>query len=57
MYSGVSPTSDVRVEIQMSSGYFFWAQNRYAAEVIDLQELFNGYWSSNKHEFTLPSQS
>jgi hypothetical protein len=45
------------VEIQMRSGHLFWAKDRLASEVIDLQVLFNDYLSSNKHEFTVLSQS
>jgi hypothetical protein len=52
MCRGVSPTSDMRTEIQMRSGHLFWAKNRQGSEVIDLQELFNDYWSSNEREFT-----
>ena len=57
MCRGIYLTSEVRVEIELRSGYFFWAQNRRASEVIDLQALFNDYWSSNEHEFTVLSQS
>ena len=54
---GVSPTSEMRIEIQMRRGHLFWAKDRLAGEVIDLQELFNEYWGSVKHVFTVPSQS
>ena len=49
-------TSEMRVEIQRSS-HFFWAKNRLESEPIDVQALFNDYWSSTKHEFTVPSES
>ena len=52
----VSPTSKMRIEIQMRSGHLFWASYRQTSEVIDVKALFNDYWSSKKHEFTLPSQ-
>jgi len=52
-----SPTSEIRVEIQRISGNLLWAKNRQANNVIDLQGLFDDYWSSNKLEFTVPSQS
>jgi len=45
------------VEIQRITGNLFWAKSRQANDVIDLQGLFDDYWSSNKHEFTVPSQS
>ena len=41
----------------MRSGHSVWAKYREASEVIDLDELFNDYWSSNDHEFTVLSQS
>ena len=40
----------------MRSGHLFWAKNRLADDVIDLQALFNDYWGSNNYEFTVPSQ-
>jgi hypothetical protein len=54
---GVSPTSQIRAEVQTKSGHWFWARYREASEVIDLHELFNDYWSSVNHEFTVLSQS
>ena len=57
MRRGVSPTSEMRAEIQMRSGHLFWAKNRLASEEIDLQALFNDYWGTNEHVFTVPSQS
>ena len=41
----------------MQGGHLFWAKYREAGEVIDLQELFNNYWSSTSHEFNVLSQS
>ena len=41
----------------MRSGHLFWAKDRQRSEEIDSQALFDQYWGSNKHEFTLPSQS
>ena len=57
MCRGVYPTSEMRAEIQMKSGHIFWAKHRLAGGVIDLQALFNDYWSTSKHVFTVPSQS
>ena len=57
MCRGVSPASEMRAEIQMKSGHLFWAKDRLASEVIDLQELFNDYWNPDKHVFTVLSQS
>ena len=46
----------MRAEIQMKRGHLFWANYQQTSEVIDVKALFNDYWSSNKHEFTVPSQ-
>ena len=54
---GVSPTSEMRVELQMKSGHSFWAKYREKNGVIDLQGVFDRYWNSNEHEFAVPSQS
>jgi hypothetical protein len=56
IYRDVSPTSKMRTEIQMRSGHLFWANYRQTSEVIDVKGLFNDYWSSDKHEFTVASQ-
>jgi hypothetical protein len=57
MCRDVSPTSQMRAEIQAKSGHSFWAKNRQGGDVIDLHELFNDYWNSNKNEFTISGQS
>ena len=54
---GISPTSEMRAEIQMRSGRSFWTKIRRPSEPIDLQGLFNEYRSTIKHVFTVPSQS
>ena len=41
----------------MKSGHSFWAKYREASEDINLDGLFNEYWSSNDHEFTVLGQS
>ena len=57
VYRDVSPTSLIRAEVRMKSGHSVWAKYRDASEVIELDELFRDYWSSNNHEFTVLSQS
>ena len=57
MYRGVSPTSEMRVEIQMRNRHFIWAKSRLESELIDIQAILNDYWTSNKHGFTVPSMS
>jgi hypothetical protein len=47
----------MHIEIQMRSGHLLWAKNRQTSEVIDIQGLFNDYWSSNDREFLVSSQS
>ena len=41
----------------MKIGHSVWTKYRETSEIIDLQGLFNDYWSSNDHEFTVLSQS
>jgi len=53
----ISPTSEMRVEVQRITRNLFWEKNRQANEVIDLQWVSNEYWDSIKHEFTVLSQS
>jgi hypothetical protein len=40
----------------MRSGHLFWAKNRQASEVIDIQGIFNDYWCSNDREFLVSGQ-
>ena len=47
----------MRVEIQRITRHLFWEKSRQVIEVIDLHEIYNEYWDSTKHEFTLLSQS
>jgi len=53
----VSPTSQIRAEVRMTRGHSFWATYLETSDIIDLQALFNDYWSSNSHEFTVLGQS
>jgi len=57
VYRDVSPTSQIRAEVQMKSGHSVWAKYRETSEAIDLHELFSDYWSSNNDKFTVMSQS
>ena len=41
----------------MKSGHSVWTKYRQKREVVDLQGIFNDYWASKKHKFTVPSQS
>ena len=40
----------------MKSGHSVWAKYQDASGVIELDELFSDYWSSNDHDFTVLSQ-
>ena len=53
----ISPTSEMRVEVQRIIRNLLWEKNRQANTVIDLQGIYNEYWNSTKHEFTVSSQS
>ena len=57
MCRGVSPTSEMRAEIEMRSGSVLQAKNRLPSEMIDLHVLFNNYWYSDEHNFTVPCPS
>ena len=41
----------------MKSNHRPWAKKEQTSKVIDLQALFNDYWASEAHEFTLQGQS
>ena len=55
VYRDISPTSQIRAEVQMKTGHSVWAKYRDASKVIELDGLFNDYWSSNNHEFIVLS--
>ena len=56
VYRELSPTSEIRAEIQLRAGHLFWAKHQQTSATIDLGTIFNEYWSSTKHEFIVPSQ-
>jgi hypothetical protein len=53
----VSPTSDIRVDIRTRKTYPPWAKWKQTSNEIDIEPLFNAYWNTNKHEFTVSGQS
>ena len=55
-YRGISPTSQVRIEIQMKSGHLPWAKKRNVKE-IGIEKLFHEYWTSKVDELTVPGRS
>jgi len=57
VYRDISPISHVRVEIQIKSGHLPWAKKVQNMNEIDIKKPFNEYWTSKKHEITVPGWS
>ena len=57
VYRDISPTSVVRVEIQIKSGHLPWAKKNQNIKEIDIQKPFNEYWTSKEHEIMVPGWS
>ena len=54
----ISPTSEMRVEIEIKRHGPLWLKKEQTGKVIvDIQKLFNDYSSSNNHELTASGQS
>jgi hypothetical protein len=53
----VSPTTKISVGIQMKSSHLPWAKKEQTTKEIDLENLFNTYWTSKAHEITVAGQS
>lgn len=49
----VSPTTKMSVEVTMKR----WAKKQQTTKEIDLETLFNTYWTSKARELTVPGQS
>ena len=47
----------MRVEIQMKGSYLPWAKKEQNDNLIDLQEVFDDYWSSKMRKITVPGQT
>jgi len=47
----------MRVEIQMKRAHLPWATKERASQEIDLQQLYDDYWTSKAHELALPGES
>ena len=56
-YSEISPTSQVRVEIQLKNLYLLLAKKDRNVKEIGLEKLFNEYATSKMHELTVPGRS
>ena len=57
VYRDISPTSHVRMEIQIKSGHLPWAKKDKNIKEIDIKKPFNEYWASNEHELTVLGRS
>ena len=57
LYRDISPTSRVRVEIQIKSGHLPWAKKNQNIKDIDIIKPVNQYWTSKEHELTVPGWS
>ena len=47
----------MRVEIQIKSGHVPWAKKDQNIKDIDLQKLFDEYWTSKAHDLTVQGLS
>jgi len=57
VYRDISPISHVRVEIQIKSGHLSWAKKVQNIKEINMKKPFDEYWTSKKHEITVPGLS
>jgi len=46
----VFPISEMRLDLHIKSGHRLWAKKEQTNKVIDLQGLFNDYWTSKAHQ-------
>ena len=56
-YVKVVVGSNLSVEVQMKSSHLPWAKKEETTKQIDLENLFDIYWTSKAHELTVPGQS
>jgi len=47
----------MRVEIQMKRRHLSWPKAEQATKDINLQELYDDYWTSKAHELTSQGES
>ena len=55
--SEASEASEMRVNIQRKTSHLPFTKSPQTNELIDLQGLFEDYWSSDKRQLTVQSQS
>jgi hypothetical protein len=56
MCRDASPTSQMRVEIQVKSGHLQWGKKEQGGKEIDCEALFKDYWNTTAHEFLVHGQ-
>jgi len=56
VYRNVDPTSKMRVEIRIKSGHLLLANKEQTSKDIDLQNVFNNYWTSKASEITVQGE-
>jgi len=56
IYRDISPTSHVRVEVQIKIGHLPWAKVQNIKE-IDMEKPFHEYWTSKGHEIAVTGWS
>jgi len=49
-------TSKMHMRIQIKSSHLPWANKEQTSKDVDLQDLFNNYWTSQVPELTVPGQ-
>ena len=57
VYRDISPTSHVRVEVQIKKGHLPWAKKDQNMKEIDIKKSFSEYWTSKDHQITVSGQS
>ena len=53
----VLPTTKMIVEVQMRSTHLPWVKKEPITKEIDLENLFDIYWTSKAQKITVPGQS
>ena len=57
IYREISPTSRVRVGIQIKSSHLPFTKKYQNIKEIDIRKSLNEYWTSNEYELTVPGRS
>ena len=55
-YAEVFPRQSRCMEIELKRGHLLWAKKEQTSKSIDIQKLFNNYWTSEAHELIVPGQ-